>query len=583
MQRSMKNILKGPFAAQPGQFFWLGPQYAAALRLLREAILEQGGVFLLTGEKGTGKTTLASVLAGDLDPSCMWAMIGDAGQSRQDFYLAVAQAFGIEQEVSSKVRFLLQFSAFLHRVTDEGRKVVLAIDDCQGLAQEILEEIRHLANLEKSGTPLVNLLLIGRPEFLESLARPNNRALGQRVSGKAELVPFTLAETREYIRHRLKTSGMEEELFTDKAVRLVYDAAGGSPRLTTMVCDQVLRGGAAVDESSLIGRKSVEEAAVRLGLEPSAIQVPPHPSEKDAHAARPGLLARSRRRLLANPTWRWSIYILPVLLAGAVGFTLLPEAKRQPVEQAVETGEPEVLPPAVLGRVDEVLPPAVGRLEPIGRAIDLDMPAGKEMGRRETEGQKAEEEGSAAEEGRKMQRSAQDFPASRAEPLLENTPDEESMAAGRQAVKEPLQEEEPAVVAQKDEMAESPPAELAAEKPPTPPLQPARIVLPLRPNSLELTEAAARAYRELVEQLEKHPEARLVVKGFVSAKTNSPENIKLSEERAMAVQRLLVKSGIDPARITVRGMGNQEPLASNDTSEGRAKNRRVEVEVESGP
>jgi outer membrane protein OmpA-like peptidoglycan-associated protein len=111
------------------------------------------------------------------------------------------------------------------------------------------------------------------------------------------------------------------------------------------------------------------------------------------------------------------------------------------------------------------------------------------------------------------------------------------------------------------------------------PLEPKRIILGLRPNSLKLTNVAQRELNSFVKKLKLYPRATVYVKGFVSAKSNSPENIKLSEDRALSVQKLMLAKGIEVERMEVVGMGNKEPIASNNTSEGRRKNRRVEVIV----
>jgi len=108
---------------------------------------------------------------------------------------------------------------------------------------------------------------------------------------------------------------------------------------------------------------------------------------------------------------------------------------------------------------------------------------------------------------------------------------------------------------------------------------PQKIILPLAPNSLSLTTEANKEYKGFVEQLKAYPKAKLLVKGFVSATIDSPENIKLSEERAIMVQKMLVASGIESTRMQIKGMSNREPIASNNTSDGRTKNRRVEIIV----
>ena len=111
------------------------------------------------------------------------------------------------------------------------------------------------------------------------------------------------------------------------------------------------------------------------------------------------------------------------------------------------------------------------------------------------------------------------------------------------------------------------------------PVLPQKIILPLAPNSLKLTTEAHKEYKEFVEKLKAYPKAKILVKGFVSATADSPENIKLSEERAIMVQKMLVASGIESTSMQIKGMSNREPIAPNNTSDGRTKNRRVEVIV----
>jgi len=574
MYLSFYHLLDKPFAARPDpSFLWLGPNYAEALSLLRQGIFANKGFVLLMGDAGSGKTTLVNALTGGFAKNVVWAVVGNPGLDRLEFYNALARGFGIDREFSSKVQFLLQFSAFLHSAREADKKVVLLVDECHRLSQDLLEELRLLANIEKDGTGLIDICFVGRREFLDTLTQPNNRAVGQRLTGKAELVPLSSSETEEYIRHRLKVAGTEEELFTAKAIQLIYRAAEGNPRLINMICDQALDGGAAV-ESRLIGRKIVEECLAQLNL--------PHAARQE-NAAGVGEKKRGHHLLhrmtdrLGERRWRWVKYGLGVLLLGGIGisFLLQSENGRDP---AADAGRPAVQQAAGGEKVRHDLPPAVGVFSPIGKAIDLNMVADRKeaLVKKKDDAKKAMEE-RAASAGTKEEASAEPerMPAETADTSVSPAPEP---ATHVKPAEEKPSEEKAAGISVKPaaEQSKAVPAEEPAR---LPPMQPGRIVLPLRPSSLELTDEAAKEYGKFIAELKKYPKAKLLVKGFVSAKTNSPENVGLSKERAMAVQKLLVKSGIAPARITVKGMGNQEPIAGNDTSEGRTKNRRVEVEV----
>jgi len=111
------------------------------------------------------------------------------------------------------------------------------------------------------------------------------------------------------------------------------------------------------------------------------------------------------------------------------------------------------------------------------------------------------------------------------------------------------------------------------------PLEPRKVMLPLQPNSMKLTRAGRNNLSSFVEKLQNYPKATIMVKGFVSSKSNSPENIRLSEARALSIYKMLLKDGIEAEQIEMEGMGNKEPIASNGTRAGRAKNRRVEITV----
>lgn len=548
-------VLDRPFAARPDpRFLWLGPKQAEALAVLRRELLTGGGGVLLVGAPGAGKTTLINALTAGFAQYVTWAVIGNPGPSRLDLYQALARGFALDRQFSSKVQFLLQFSAFLQSARETGKKVVLLVDDCHGLSRELLEELRLLADIARDGVGLIDICFIGRREFLDILDQPNNRPVGQRLTGRVELAPLSLGETTEYIRHRLKVAGGDEQVFAPKAIQLIHRAAAGNPRLINLICDQALQAGTAANGRA-IGRQAIEQCLAQLNLPPAGRQNGAGLASGQGGLRR--LLHRLAGRLPEGRRGRWVTYGLGLALLGGIGLAwLLPWTGGDP---GADGGRLAIPQPAARAKVRPELSPGVGRLEPIGKAIDLGMMpgGGGAAARKKAEANKA---------GKQAGQASDDEAAPMAE-----TPAGSPAAAAEDA---PRDSAGPSSEASAEQVKAAPAAEARVS-----PMRQKRVVLPLRANSLELTEQAAKEYEAFRGELKNHPRARLLVKGFVSATTNSPGNIRLSEERAMAVQKLLVRGGIDPARITVKGMGNREPLAANDTREGRTKNRRVEIEV----
>lgn len=525
MYTSFYNLDSRPFQTQSDPaFLWLGDTHKEALTVLRYGVLENKGFLLLTGESGIGKTTLINVLTGSVVGEVLWSVVSDPSLERLDFYNAVAKGFKIDRTFTSKVEFLIQFSSFLHKVHEENKKVLLLVDDCHRLSQDMLEELRLLSNIEKEDAKLINILFVGRNEFNEMLVQPTNSAVRQRLTLKVELAPLTEPETAEYIHHRLTIAGSEAELFTARAIQIIHRYAQGIPRLINIICDHAMVAG------SVQGKRTLDHKVVEGCLQRLNLPGKPGPNDFADLADEKSHMRHFRGQFTVDPfaaattvtgfnlegdrRWGWLRYALGVVLIAAAGFYLI-----FPAEKSGETVRPSYETAVVQPPPNEMV-----QVNPDKSESAVDDPV-----REKATGQPA---------------------------TLEVSP-------------QPEPQPTPTVAAAPEK---SLPAPLA-------PMEPAKVVLGLRPNSLELTGEAAGEYQSFVEKLKSYPQARLLVRGFVSAKTNSPENVRLSEERAMGVRKLLVASGIEPARIEVKGLGNQEPIASNDTKAGRTKNRRVEVVV----
>ena len=230
-----------PFRISPDpKFLWLGETHKEALAMMKYGIQDNRGFLLLSGDIGTGKTTLINGLLDSLDDQTLVAMISDPGLEKLDFYNFLTQAFNIRKTFKSKGDFLVHFIHFLHRAYAEGKKVLIIIDEAQRLSYEMLEEIRQLSNIEKKDTKLLNIFLVGQHELIDALNETRNRALLQRITMKYLIEPLNPADVGAYIAFRLKIAGTEKKIFSGEAVRQVISFSNGYPRLINIICDHAL-------------------------------------------------------------------------------------------------------------------------------------------------------------------------------------------------------------------------------------------------------------------------------------------------------------------------------------------------------
>ncbi|MDL2275434.1 AAA family ATPase [Desulfosarcina sp. OttesenSCG-928-G10] len=260
------RLTEKPFqiTADP-KFLWLGDQYQEALAVLQYGILDNKGFLLLTGDVGTGKTTLLNALTSTLGENVFVAMVTDPGLTKMDFFNFVANLFGIETIFKSKGEFLIYLKKFLVSLHNENKQALLIIDEAQHLTQKMLEEVRLLSNIEKQDTKLINIFFVGQSEFNEIILRPRNRAIRQRIAINYNILPLSEPETGLYIRFRLKVAGGDDSLFTDRAVKAVFKFSNGHPRLINIVCDQALLTGY-VQGVGNIDEKIVVECANELKI-----------------------------------------------------------------------------------------------------------------------------------------------------------------------------------------------------------------------------------------------------------------------------------------------------------------------------
>jgi type II secretory pathway predicted ATPase ExeA len=264
MYEAYYGLNKKPFqiTSDPG-FLWMGKKHREALSTLKYGVMDNKGFLLLTGDVGTGKTTLINHLAQDIQDRAYIAKILDPALSKYDFYRMVCQCFNLLIEVKTKSDFLGPFSQFLNDAHRDKRSVLLLIDEAQRLKHDLMEEIRLLSNLERQDTKLLNIFFVGQNEFNSILLQPENRALMRRINTTYNLDTLDPAETGEYIRHRLVTAGAGYDIFSNDAVQAVYEFSCGFPRQINIICDLSMYFASRVKKKT-ISRKIVNQCRERV-------------------------------------------------------------------------------------------------------------------------------------------------------------------------------------------------------------------------------------------------------------------------------------------------------------------------------
>jgi len=254
-----------PFRVSPDpEFLFLTRRHREALASLVYAVADGKGFAMLTGEVGTGKTTLVHAVLTQLGDSVRSAVVLNPHLSRRDLYHHLLAEFRL-QPGRSIVEHNRILQAFLLEQFRAGVRVVVVIDEAHGLAADVLEEIRLLSNFETAQAKLLQVLLVGQPELVARLGQADLRQLRQRLAFRLQLTPLSFAETVAYVRTRLAIAGGVHDLFTPRACVDLYRFSGGVPRLINILCDNALISGFARDQGEIDGRL-MRAAARDLGL-----------------------------------------------------------------------------------------------------------------------------------------------------------------------------------------------------------------------------------------------------------------------------------------------------------------------------
>ncbi|MCL1123148.1 ExeA family protein [Shewanella surugensis] len=268
MYKAFYGLNDNPFSIAPNpHYLFLSGRHREALAHLTYGLGETGGFVLLTGEVGTGKTTVSRRLLNQLPDNTDTAFILNPSLTEQELLATVCDELGIIYTDNPSIKQLTDLiSRFLLDNHQASRNTVLIIDEAQHLRPEVLEQLRLLTNLETDTKKLLQVILIGQPELQQLLKRQELRQLAQRITARYHLLPLTYDDVGFYILHRLQVAGRQQLLFNRGAIKALHQYSGGIPRLINLIAERALMAGFA-NSCSMIDAKMVKAASYEVSGE----------------------------------------------------------------------------------------------------------------------------------------------------------------------------------------------------------------------------------------------------------------------------------------------------------------------------
>jgi general secretion pathway protein A len=368
MYEAFFNLKSKPFSLLPDpEFLFLSNRHAIGLSLLEYSLTGQAGFCVITGEIGSGKTTLVRAFLGRVGREFTVGLISNTHHSLKDIAAWALAAFGQKAVGAHPSDTYQQLMAYLIAEYGAGRQCILIVDEAQNLSIEVLEELRLLSNINSGKDLLLQVVLVGQPELLEKLKRPELSQFAQRIAVSHHLTPLAFPETRRYIVHRVQVAGSDRPLFTEMAMGAVQYFSGGIPRLINSICDMALVYGFA-DEVPVIGEdlvfRVVSDRQVS-GIAPFAQSLPVDDAEVRAEIMKH--LGEAGNEAIAAPAATGTADAEPVAVVPpgkAEPVAAVPPSKAEPVA-AVPPSKAEPLAAAPPSKAEPLAAVPPSKAEPL--------------------------------------------------------------------------------------------------------------------------------------------------------------------------------------------------------------------------
>lgn len=282
MYENYYGLNSKPFQLTPDPSFFFGSKWhKRAMSYLQYGLSQAEGFIVITGDIGTGKTTIANSLLDQMQQDIVAAQIVSPKLTPDELVKMVASKFNVPVKGSTKTDILNDLEAYLMSLHQQGKRALLLVDEAQNLPLETIEELRMLSNFQVAGKPLLQSFLLGQEELQPILRAPNMEQFRQRIVASCHLAPLTDTECKAYIEYRLSHAGCEKELFSQEAFDKVYQFTTGIPRRINTLMDRVLLYGF-LEELEVFNGEAIDNVVKEVSEEMFRPEKPAQPNQKPA-------------------------------------------------------------------------------------------------------------------------------------------------------------------------------------------------------------------------------------------------------------------------------------------------------------